>query len=218
MLLTAIVRIPREGVKDYLAYEDCVLLPLLHEHCATLERRLRTADGTTEVHVVHFPSRRPSTSTWATRAVASTRRCLTRRGRSNGGAEDGRHGISHRRRRWGDGERTAHHVHALRRRPLSTACAMPLRFGSGCQVRVVDDRLRSPVQAPNDQRPPRRAAMTPPSMSRTLPVMKPPSGPSRNGGGGDLLRVYAPVRWPKSRSSSDSSQRRGPTSLRRRAG
>ena len=32
------------------------MLPLLAEHGATLERRLRTADGTTEVHVARFPS------------------------------------------------------------------------------------------------------------------------------------------------------------------
>jgi hypothetical protein len=55
MLMTAIVRIPPEGVPDYLAYEDGVL-PVLAHHGATLERRLRTADGTTEVHVVNFPS------------------------------------------------------------------------------------------------------------------------------------------------------------------
>lgn len=55
MLLTAIVRIPPEGVPDYLSYEDRVL-PLLPDHGATLERRLRTTDGTTEIHVVRFPS------------------------------------------------------------------------------------------------------------------------------------------------------------------
>jgi hypothetical protein len=55
MLLTAIARIPPDGVPDYLAYEDRVL-PLLAEHGATLERRLRTADGTMEVHVVRLPS------------------------------------------------------------------------------------------------------------------------------------------------------------------
>ena len=55
MLLTAIARIPPDGVPDYLAYEDRVL-PLLAEHGAALERRLRTADGTTEVHLVRFPS------------------------------------------------------------------------------------------------------------------------------------------------------------------
>jgi len=55
MLLTAITRIPPEGVRDYLAYEDRVLA-LLAEHGARLERRLRTADGTVEVHVIRFPS------------------------------------------------------------------------------------------------------------------------------------------------------------------
>ena len=38
-----------------MVYENRVL-PLLGEHGATLERRLRTADGTTEIHVVRFPS------------------------------------------------------------------------------------------------------------------------------------------------------------------
>jgi hypothetical protein len=55
MIVLAIVRIPREGVRDYLAYEDGVL-PLLSEHGATLQRRLRTDDGTTEVHIVDYPS------------------------------------------------------------------------------------------------------------------------------------------------------------------
>jgi hypothetical protein len=55
VLLTAIARIPVEGVPDYLAYEDRVL-PLLADHGATLERRLRTTDGTTEVHILRFPS------------------------------------------------------------------------------------------------------------------------------------------------------------------
>jgi hypothetical protein len=55
MLLTAIVRIPQEGVPDYMVYEARVL-PVLAEHGAVLERRLRTADGTTEVHVARFPS------------------------------------------------------------------------------------------------------------------------------------------------------------------
>jgi hypothetical protein len=55
MLLTAIVRIPKEGIASFLAYEDQVI-PLQAEHGATLERRVRTADGTTEVHLIRFPS------------------------------------------------------------------------------------------------------------------------------------------------------------------
>ena len=55
MLMTAIVRIPKEGLASFLAYEDRVIA-LQSEHGATLERRVRTADGTTEVHLVRFPS------------------------------------------------------------------------------------------------------------------------------------------------------------------
>jgi uncharacterized protein (DUF1330 family) len=56
MLIVAIARIPTEGVADYAAYEDRVLA-LLPAHGAKLERRLRTRDGTTEIHVLRFPSR-----------------------------------------------------------------------------------------------------------------------------------------------------------------
>jgi len=55
MLMTAIVRIPKDGLESFLAYEDHVI-PLQAEHGAVLERRVRTADGTTEVHLVRFPS------------------------------------------------------------------------------------------------------------------------------------------------------------------
>jgi hypothetical protein len=57
MLVVAIARIPPEGLADYAAYEDRVLA-LLPAHGAKLERRLRTRDGTTEIHVLRFPSRR----------------------------------------------------------------------------------------------------------------------------------------------------------------
>jgi hypothetical protein len=55
MLMIAIVRVPTEGLASFLAYEDRVI-PLQAEHGARLERRVRTADGTTEVHLVRFPS------------------------------------------------------------------------------------------------------------------------------------------------------------------
>jgi len=55
MLMTAILRIPKEGLESFRAYEDQVI-PLQAEHGAVLERRVRTADGTTEVHLVRFPS------------------------------------------------------------------------------------------------------------------------------------------------------------------
>ena len=52
-VLTA--RIPKEGIADFRAYEDAVL-PMLPEFNGSLERRLRNADGTVEVHIVSFAS------------------------------------------------------------------------------------------------------------------------------------------------------------------
>jgi len=53
--MVGIVRIPSEGVETFSAYEDGVM-PLQSEHGAVMERRLRTTDGTTEIHVMRFPS------------------------------------------------------------------------------------------------------------------------------------------------------------------
>lgn len=53
--LCAILRVPASGVALFQAYEDAVL-PLLSRHGGALQRRLRTADGTAEVHVLWFPS------------------------------------------------------------------------------------------------------------------------------------------------------------------
>jgi hypothetical protein len=50
-----IVRIPAAGIADFRAYEDAVL-PLLPEFNGCLERRLRTPDGTVEMHVINFAS------------------------------------------------------------------------------------------------------------------------------------------------------------------
>jgi hypothetical protein len=50
-----IVRIPPEGIADFRAYEDAVL-PLLPEFNGRLERRLRSPDGTVEMHIVSFAS------------------------------------------------------------------------------------------------------------------------------------------------------------------
>ena len=50
-----IARIPVEGIADFRAYEDAVL-PLLPEFNGRLERRLRTQDGTVEMHIVSFAS------------------------------------------------------------------------------------------------------------------------------------------------------------------
>ena len=56
MLVVVTARIPPSGVRAFAAYEDAVL-PLLAHHGAVLERRLRTPDGTREVHVLRFPDR-----------------------------------------------------------------------------------------------------------------------------------------------------------------
>ena len=50
-----IARIPVEGIEDFRAYEDAVL-PLLPEFNGRLERRLRSPDGTLEMHIVSFAS------------------------------------------------------------------------------------------------------------------------------------------------------------------
>lgn len=50
-------RIPESGVAQFNAYESGVL-PLLADHGARLERRLRTEDGQHEVHIIWFPSER----------------------------------------------------------------------------------------------------------------------------------------------------------------
>lgn len=50
----AIARVPAWGVAAFAAYEDAVL-PLLASHGARLDARLRTSDGTTEIHLLVFP-------------------------------------------------------------------------------------------------------------------------------------------------------------------
>jgi hypothetical protein len=50
-----LARVPVEGIEVYREYESRVL-PLLERHQGSLERRLRSGDGTIEVHLVSFPS------------------------------------------------------------------------------------------------------------------------------------------------------------------
>ena len=50
-----VAHMPSGGVADFARYEDAVL-PLLRDHGGELQRRLRSEDGTTEVHLVGFPS------------------------------------------------------------------------------------------------------------------------------------------------------------------
>jgi uncharacterized protein (DUF1330 family) len=54
VLFVQIVRIPAEGVASFQRFESRVL-PLLARHGGRLERRLRAADGQTEIHVISFP-------------------------------------------------------------------------------------------------------------------------------------------------------------------
>ena len=53
--VVAVVDVPVADVGALQRYEDRVL-PLLTRHDGALERRLRNADGTTEVHVLTFAS------------------------------------------------------------------------------------------------------------------------------------------------------------------
>ncbi|WP_354253278.1 MULTISPECIES: hypothetical protein [unclassified Bradyrhizobium] len=53
--LVLVARIPAEGIADFRAYEG-VVLPLLPEFNGRLDRRLRTPDGTIEMHIVSFAS------------------------------------------------------------------------------------------------------------------------------------------------------------------
>jgi len=50
-----VIDVPAHGRAAFLRYERAVL-PLLERHGGRLERRLRTADGLTEVHIVSFDS------------------------------------------------------------------------------------------------------------------------------------------------------------------
>ncbi|MDG4793565.1 GNAT family N-acetyltransferase [Micromonospora sp. WMMD1082] len=54
--LVALVAMPPDGVEVGQRYEDTVLA-LLPRHGARLERRLRTGDGRSEVHVIRFDTR-----------------------------------------------------------------------------------------------------------------------------------------------------------------
>lgn len=57
LTLVLVARMPAGGVADFQAYERQVL-PLLSRHGGRLERRLRTADATAEVHIVSFATRK----------------------------------------------------------------------------------------------------------------------------------------------------------------
>lgn len=56
LTLVMVADVAREGVEAFQLYEAAVL-PMLERHDGRLERRLRTADGQAEVHIVSFGSR-----------------------------------------------------------------------------------------------------------------------------------------------------------------
>ena len=53
--VVAVLDLPPEALIAFRRHEDGVL-PLLSRHGGRLERRLRTPDGATEVHLLSFPS------------------------------------------------------------------------------------------------------------------------------------------------------------------
>ncbi len=55
IIVLVVAHMPPGGVADFARYEDAVL-PLLSDHGGELQRRLRSEDGTNEVHLVGFPS------------------------------------------------------------------------------------------------------------------------------------------------------------------
>jgi hypothetical protein len=56
LLLVLLADLPESSAPAVRTYEDPVL-PLLERHGGRLERRLRTADGLTEVHLLSFADR-----------------------------------------------------------------------------------------------------------------------------------------------------------------
>jgi hypothetical protein len=56
LTLVMVADVAREGVEAFQRYEAAVL-SMLERHEGRLERRLRTADGQAEVHIVSFGSR-----------------------------------------------------------------------------------------------------------------------------------------------------------------
>ncbi|SDC08545.1 hypothetical protein SAMN05660690_0480 [Geodermatophilus telluris] len=55
LTVVAVLDVPPGALAAFRRYEDLVL-PLLARHEGVLERRLRSADGATEVHVLSFAS------------------------------------------------------------------------------------------------------------------------------------------------------------------
>jgi uncharacterized protein (DUF1330 family) len=55
VLLVAVLDVPADGVRAFQRYEDAVL-PMLDRYGGRLERRLRNPAGTSEVHVLSFPT------------------------------------------------------------------------------------------------------------------------------------------------------------------
>ena len=75
LTLVMVADVPSDGVDRFQAYEAAVL-PLLPRHGGRLERRLRTGDALTEVHVVRFASQEGYESYLADEERRSHRRLL----------------------------------------------------------------------------------------------------------------------------------------------
>lgn len=56
LTIVVLLKVPRSGIRDFLAYEACAL-PLVAAHGGALQRRLRNGDGTAECHLLSFPNR-----------------------------------------------------------------------------------------------------------------------------------------------------------------
>ena len=55
VVVVLVARVPEGGIDGFQRYERAVL-SLLGDHGGALQRRLRSEDGLTEVHLVGFPS------------------------------------------------------------------------------------------------------------------------------------------------------------------
>ncbi len=55
LTLALVVKIPADGIASFDEYENLVL-PLLKNHGGTLQRRLRTQNHMTEIHILSFES------------------------------------------------------------------------------------------------------------------------------------------------------------------
>lgn len=55
LTIALVARVPEAGVAAFQKFE-AIVIPRIAAHGGRLERRLRNADGTVEIHIVSFPS------------------------------------------------------------------------------------------------------------------------------------------------------------------